>query len=121
MGFQTKGSSLPQGASNSNPHADKIKSQVKKVGTGGKVTVKLANTREYHGTIKWIDENNFQLDEVDLKQVVVVNYTETKKVYAGYGSKGFGGKRVNRHSTLIALGTLAGILAIGLFVASQTK
>lgn len=119
MGGQTKGSS--QTASNSNPQAEKIKSQVRKVGTGGKITVKLLNSREYHGTIKWIDEDNFQLDEVDLKQVVVVNYAETKKVYAGYGGRGFSGQRVHPHYLLVGIAGLVGILAIGILVATQTK
>ena len=66
--------SADQSASNSNPQAEKIKSLVKKTGTGGKITARLADGRTYHGKIKLIDEDNFQVDEVDLKQVVTINY-----------------------------------------------
>ncbi len=70
MGFQTKDSPKPQTAAATNSKANKIKSQVRKIGTGGAITVQLYTSREYHGTIKWIDEDRFQIDEVDLKQVV---------------------------------------------------
>jgi archaellum component FlaG (FlaF/FlaG flagellin family) len=115
MGFQTKDSGAPQTAP-ANPKADKIKRQVKKIGTGADITVELTNTHTYHGAIKWIDEDKFQIDEVDLKQVVTVNYSDTKKVYAGYGGKGITGQRVNPKKGLIAVAILAGVLATVLIV-----
>ena len=119
--WQSK-TSLPQQASNPNSKAEKIKSQVNKIGTDAKITAKLVDGRTYHGKIKLIDQDNFQIDEVDLKQVITINYAETKKVYEGYGGKGFGGKRVGQHSTLIGFAALAGIITVALvFVATQTK
>ena len=115
MGFQTKDSPKPQTVG-TNPRVNKIKGKVRKIGTGGTITVQLDNTREYHGTIKWIDEDSFQIDEVDLKQVVSINYSETKNVYAGYGGKGLGGKRVNPKRGVIAIAAVGGVLALVLIL-----
>jgi len=118
--IQSKGP-LPQSVSNSNPQAEKIKSLVKKIGTGGKITARLTDGRTYHGKVKLIDEDHFQVDEVDLKRVVTINYAEIKKVYEGYGGKGFGGKRVGQHSTLIGFAVAGGLIAVVLLVVSQLK
>src|SRR5438270_4471331 len=116
------GGSMPQTSSSRISQVEKIKSQVKEIGTNGKITVRLTDGRTYHGKIRLIQEDNFQVDEVDLKQVVSIDYVAAKKVYEGYGGKGFGGKRVGQHSTLIGLAAAAGIIAVVLvFVATQTK
>src|SRR5438270_3032449 len=70
-----QGNSLgPQHASNPNSQVEKIKRQVKKIGADGKITVRLTDGRTYHGKVRLIEEDNFQVDEVDLKQVVSINY-----------------------------------------------
>ncbi len=103
-------------AANAHPKSDKIKRQVRKIGTAAKITVELTSTRDYHGTIKWIDEDSFQIDEVDLNKVVTVNYDEVKKVYEGYGGKGINGHRVNPKKGIIAVAIFAGVLATVLIV-----
>ena len=119
-GAQTS-SATPQAAQN--PQTEKMRSKVKRIGTRGKLTIKLSSGAEYHGTIIYIDEEDFKLDEVDLRQTVVVRYSDIIKVYEGYGGKSLSGRRVNpKHSAIIALATLGGLLGFLIwFTATQTK
>jgi hypothetical protein len=56
----------------------------------------LNNGNERYGSIERIDENSFQLAEVDIKQMVTISYSEVKRVRAGYGNPNqFTGKRWN--------------------------
>ena len=70
-----------------NPHAEKIRRNVEKLGVGHKITVVVSDSPEYHGTISKIETESFQIDEVDKKQVVTIRYDETKKVYKDYYHK----------------------------------
>ena len=119
-GAQTS-SATPQAAQS--PQTEKMRSKVKRIGTRGKLTIKLSSGAEYHGTIIYIDEEDFKLDEVDLRQTVVVRYSDIIKVYEGYGGKSLSGRRVNpKHSAIIALATLGGLLGFLIwFTATQTK
>jgi hypothetical protein len=92
---------------------DKIAAKILKIGIRADVTVKLYNGKTYHGFINRIDDQQFEMSEVDLKTNVVVRYDEVKKVERGYGEKGPLGNRVGkkgRHiGMIIALATTVGI------------
>ena len=113
--FQTRDPSKPQTAT-SNPNADKIRKKLRKVGTGGRITVELTNTHGYHGTIKWIDEDSFQIDEVDLNQVVSVNYNDVKRVDSGYTTRGVVGNVVTERTRTIVLVVALGAVVVGAVV-----
>lgn len=66
--------------------ARKIKRMVEKVGIAGKATLFLKNGDDLHGNIVSIDEESFQITEVDLKQVITLHYKNVKKVRKGYGN-----------------------------------
>src|SRR5690349_4327019 len=63
----------------------RVKDQVQKIGVGEDATVALFSGVEYYGAISKIEPDSFEIAEIDLKQMVVVSYTEVKKVEKGYG------------------------------------
>src|SRR5438105_3937856 len=63
---------------------EKIKAKVTKIGIGKEVTVSLSNGDHYHGSIQSVEDDNFKVYEVDLKQLVEFKYNEIKKVESGY-------------------------------------
>jgi hypothetical protein len=76
--------------------AAQIKSKLHSLGIASRVTVILNNGNERYGSIERLDDDTFQLAEVDLKQVFTVAYHEVKKVREGYGNPNqFTGKRWN--------------------------
>ncbi|MCA1615858.1 MAG: hypothetical protein LC800_17510 [Acidobacteria bacterium] len=95
---------------------EKLKRVVNKVGVGRRITVFLKNGEDLHGTVSRVGAEDFDVAEVDLKQLITVRYEFTEKVREGYGNVNlFTGKRTSpRKGTDIAL--LGGILfvAIGL-------
>jgi hypothetical protein len=119
---QPSQSSAPQTAAKPNAHDEKIYSQVFKLGVGQDVTVKLNSGKDWHGRISSIEETGFKLVEVDLEQVILINYRDTKKVYEGYTQKNAFGQRINPHTRKIS-GIVIGAALVGflLIVASQIK
>ena len=92
--------SAPRGQSKTTSKEDKraeeVKWKVRSLGIGSRVTVKLNNGNERYGSIDRIDEDSFQLAEVDLKQVYTVGYSDVRKIREGYGNPNqFTGKRWN--------------------------
>lgn len=80
-----------------------IKKRLRQMGLARRVTVVLLNENERYGSIERIDEDSFQLTEVDLNQQVTILYKDVKKVRTGYGQfNPFTGKRVNPAWNLIA-------------------
>jgi hypothetical protein len=80
-----------------------IKNKLRQMGLARRVTVVLVNENERYGSIERIDEDSFQLAEVDLNQQVAILYKDIKKVRTGYGQfNPFSGKRVNPAWNLIA-------------------
>lgn len=51
-----------------------FKAKVEKIGILGDLTVGMANRRSYHGFLTKIDEENFELTEVDLKTSLTIRY-----------------------------------------------
>jgi len=75
---------------------EQIKGKLRSLGIASRVTVMLNNGNERYGSIELLDEDSFQLAEVDLKQVFTVAYSDVKKVREGYGNTNqFTGKRWN--------------------------
>lgn len=74
----------------------KIKRTVQKIGVAGRLTLYLKNGEELYGSIVRYDEESLQVAEVDLKQVVTVQYGNVRKVREDYGKPNiFTGKRTN--------------------------
>ena len=73
----------------------------------------MNNRNERYGSIERIDEDSFQLAEVDLKQVFTVSYNEVKRVREGYGNPNqFTGRRWNPIWAKISLVAVIGMFAV---------
>jgi hypothetical protein len=99
----------PQGSA---AQTDKIAAKINRIGIRADVTVKLYRGKTYHGFINRIDDQQFEISEVDLKTSVVIRYDEVKKVEKGYGQKGPLGNRVGKKGRRI--GTILGLAALAI-------
>ena len=99
----------PQG---STAQIDKMAAKIMKIGTRTNVTVKLNNGKTLHGFINRIEDQEFEISEVDLKTNLVIRYDEVKKVESGYGPKGLLGNRVGKKGRRI--GTIIGVAALAI-------
>jgi hypothetical protein len=108
-GFAQQPQSTPKGSST---QTDKIESKIRKIGIRADVTVKLHNGKTYHGFINRIDDEQFEMSEVDLKTSVVIRYDQVKKLESGYGEKGPLGNRVGKKGRRIGL--IIGLAAIAI-------
>jgi hypothetical protein len=116
----------PQNNPASGPDIQRVKEQVEKIGSGEDVTVILFSGVEYYGAISKIEPDSFEIAEVDLRQMVTIDYTEVMRVEKGYGQMNSStGKRekplsVKSHSGLIFL--IVGIGAsIGMMILAFKK
>lgn len=92
----------PQVAVNVDSHSDKMKRNILKLGVGHQVTAVLRDGLEYHGAITEINDENFKLAEIDLKQVFTVRYDNIKKLYRDYGEKEpFFGRNPKRQTIMV--------------------
>jgi hypothetical protein len=62
-----------------------VKDYVQKIGQGKNVSVILGSGVEYYGAISKIEEDDFEIAEVDLKQMVAISYADVYMVEKGYG------------------------------------
>jgi ribosome maturation factor RimP len=62
-----------------------VKDYVQKIGQGKDVTVIMFSGVEYYGAISKIEEDSFEIAEVDLKQMVTISYADLYRVEKGYG------------------------------------
>src|SRR5262245_66247403 len=85
----------PQNSPASAPRIQTVKDQVQKIGKGEDVTVILFSGVEYYGAISKIEEDSFEIAEVDLKQMVAISYEDVKRVERGSGEMRCVGKRQN--------------------------
>ena len=92
-------------------HTLKIRHQLEYLGFGRDVTVRLRHGRDYHGRIVDTGDQSFRIDEVDLRQVVIISYSDTKRIDAGYMQKSLIGntRRNPRTSRIIAFAALGGL------------
>ena len=92
---------------------EQIKWKLRSLGIASRVTIMLNNGNDRYGSIERIDEDTFQLAEVDLKQVVTVSYSGVKKVREGYGNPNqFTGKRWNPIWAKISVAALVILFAV---------
>ena len=96
----------PQGTTT---QRDKIESKIRRIGIRADITVKLFNGKTFHGFINRIDDQEFEMSEVDLKTNILVRYDEVRKVESGYGEKGPLGNRVSKKTRRI--GTIIALVA----------
>jgi hypothetical protein len=93
--------------------AEQIKWKIRSLGIASRVTVQLNNGNDRYGSIERIDEDSFQLAEVDLKQVFTVPYSDVRKIREGYGNPNqFTGKRWNPIWAKIAVTAVIVMFAI---------
>jgi hypothetical protein len=100
---------------------EKLKNQVEKIGIGRKITAIRLDEREFYGSVTNMDADGFQIDEVDLNQIIVFKYNELKKVKKGYGGKGYGGQRIPTRRSLLVGGAILGGLFLILGIALSDK
>ena len=105
--FPRANAQQPQG---STTRTDKIAAQITKIGVRSNVTVKLHSGKTLHGFINRIEDQQFEISEVDLKTSLVIRYDEVKKVESGYGPKNLLGNRVGKKGRRI--GTIIGLAAL---------
>src|SRR5215475_5579755 len=76
----------PQNSPASERQNQTVKDYVQKIGQGKDVTVILFSGVEYYGAISKIEEDGFEIAEVDLKQMVAISYADVYIVEKGYGN-----------------------------------
>jgi hypothetical protein len=94
----------------------KIKRMVEKIGVAGRLTLYLKNDEKLYGSVVRYDEESVQVAEIDLKQVITIQYRNIKKIREDYGKRDpLTGKRSNPPKG-IRVGIAAGLLflAVGL-------
>jgi hypothetical protein len=103
-----------QGTSSPDAHALKIRHQLEFLGFGRDVTVRLRHGKDLHGRIVDTGDQSFRIDEVDQRQVITINYSDTKRIDAGYLEKSLIGntRRNPRTSRIVAFAGLAGLAVI---------
>jgi DNA-directed RNA polymerase subunit F len=62
-----------------------VKDYVQKIGQDKNVTVILSSGVEYYGAISKIEPDDFEIAEVDLKQMIAISYADVYIVEKGYG------------------------------------
>jgi sRNA-binding regulator protein Hfq len=104
--------------------ARKVKRMVSKIGVAGRLTLYLRNGEELYGSVVSYDEESLQIAEIDLKQVVTVQYRNVKKVREDYGKRDLlTGKRTNP-SKGIKIGVAVGLLfliALPIIIVASSK
>jgi hypothetical protein len=95
---------------------EKLKRVVGKVGVGHRITVFVKNGDDLHGTVSRIGAEDFDVAEVDRKELITVRYESAEKVREGYGGLNlFTGKRASpRKGTGIAIFGAVLFVALGL-------
>src|SRR5262247_4022632 len=83
----------PQNSPASTPRIQTVKDYVQKIGQGKDVTVIMFSGVEYYGAISKIEEDGFEIAEVDLKQMVAISYADVMKVGRGYSEMNSSGRR----------------------------
>jgi hypothetical protein len=82
----------------------------------------LNNGNERYGSIERLDEDSFQFDEVDLKQVFTVAYSDVKNVRVGYGNTNqFTGKRWNPIWAKISLVAVIVMFVVAITVSANDR
>jgi DNA-directed RNA polymerase subunit F len=75
----------PQDGPASERQIQTVKDYVQKIGQGKNVSAILFSGVEYYGAISKIEPDDFEIAEVDLKQMVAISYADVYIVEKGYG------------------------------------
>lgn len=94
--------------------ARKIKRMVEKIGVAGRLTLYLKNGEELYGSVVSYDEESVQVAEVDLKQLVTIQYRNVKKVREDYGKRDLLTGRRSNPSKGIKIGLAVGLLFLAI-------
>lgn len=95
-------------------HALKIRHRLEFLGFGRDVTVRLRHGSDFHGRIVGAGDDSFRIDEVDQRKVITINYSDIKRIDAGYQEKSLIGntRRNPRTSKIVSLAALAGLAVV---------
>ena len=96
--------------------ARKVKRTVEKIGVAGRLTLYLKNGEELYGSVVRYDEEGVQIAEIDLKQVVTVQYKNIKKVREDYGKRDLITGRRSNPAKGIKIGVTLGLLFVAVGV-----
>lgn len=122
VGQETAPPAQASGSVTLTPAAQKVKDDVGRIHTNGKMTVWMLDGIEYHGRLEAIEPDHFVLREVDLSQTITVRYADVRAVTPNYGGKGFGGHRVDpRRSAIIGAALVVGLLTLVLVAVASDK
>ena len=98
--------------------AKEVKRAVGRIGVASKITVSLKNGDDLHGAVTTMEDEKFELAEIDLHQIITIEYKDVKKVRSGYGGINlFTGRRTSRPhwvAPVLTIGLL-GLLIVPLF------
>jgi hypothetical protein len=101
--------------------SDKIRQQVGKIGNLNNVTVSMRDGHQYYGLITQVGQEEFSVNEVDLKREMTRRYRDVKKVRQGYGTtRNIYGQRIHPRTKLIVTVAVIGGLLVLVFVAVAT-
>ena len=113
---------------NPSPQVDKqlqkIKSELRKIGIGGTVTLFMKNGDEFHGTISQLDDDSLQISEVDRRATFTIKLADIRKIRKGLGYVNvFTGRRVTRSHTIRTLGIIiaTAVIAIPVILVATAK
>ena len=107
------------GSAKEDRRAEQIKAKLRDLGIASRVTIILNNGNDRYGSIERLDEDSFQIAEVDMKQIFTVAYSDVKKVREGYGNPNqFTGKRWNPIWAKLSLAAAIVLLVVVIPVAA---
>ncbi len=103
-------------------HSEEIRTKVLQLGASARITVKMKNHQEFYGTITRVKTDFFELEDVDQKRILTIQYVEVQKVHEGFGAKNtFTGRRVHPHGRLIGLLVVGGLLITLIAIAATQR
>jgi len=118
----SKSASDPGGAQKKSKQADEIKKKVLAMGIASRVTVVIKNGNEYYGSISVIDDDRFQISEIDLKREVTIEYTDVMKIRSGFGNPNpMNGKRWRPAWHVATFAIAAGLLLVTIVAAATAS
>jgi len=100
-------------------HALFVKDRVTRIGAGRKLTVEKLDGTKLHGTLASIQTDEFSLEEVDLKRVETVRYSDVQKISNGFNHKQLiTGQRSNPTPGWIQFAVIGTVFIVGVMLAA---
>ncbi|GAC1401777.1 MAG: hypothetical protein NVSMB56_16850 [Pyrinomonadaceae bacterium] len=97
-----QGKSAPQG-SQTNDYTAKIKQKIQKLKPDTKMMILLIDHRRFRGSIKSVEDEQFQLVEQKTKQLITLRYDQVSRVQKNSGLSIAGNVGIGLAVTLIVL------------------